>query len=84
MGFGASTLDFSVRAWTHDFDSWINIRSDMMARMVDALRQADIEIAFPQRDLHLRSVSDDAGAALDAVLSGARKSRRHSGPGGMS
>lgn len=73
MGFGASTLDFSVRAWTHDFDRWINIRSDMMTRMVDALRQADIEIAFPQRDLHLRSVSDEAGAALDAVLSGARK-----------
>ncbi len=73
MGFGASTLDFSVRAWTHDFDHWINIRSDMMARMVDALRQAGIEIAFPQRDLHLRSVSDEAGAALDAVLSGARK-----------
>lgn len=73
MGFGASTLDFSLRAWTHDFDRWINIRSDLMTRMVDALRQADIEIAFPQRDLHLRSVSDEAGAALDAVLSGARR-----------
>lgn len=84
MGFGASTLDFSVRAWTHDFDRWINIRSDMMARMVDALRQAGIEIAFPQRDLHLRSVSDEAGAALDAVLSGARKSRRQPGPDGIS
>ncbi len=36
MGFGASTLDFSVRAWTHDFDRWISIRSDMMTRMVDA------------------------------------------------
>ena len=73
MGFGASTLDFSVRAWTHDFDRWINIRSDLMTRMVDALRQAGIEIAYPQRDLHLRSVSDEAGAALDAVLSGARR-----------
>jgi len=84
MGFGASTLDFSVRAWTYDFDRWINIRSDLMTRMVDALRQADIEIAFPQRDLHLRSVSDEAGAALDAVLSGARRSRRDSEPGGIS
>jgi len=84
MGFGASTLDFSVRAWTYDFDRWINIRSDMMARMVDALRQADIEIAFPQRDLHLRSVSEEAGAALDAVLSGARRSQPRPGPGGIS
>jgi small-conductance mechanosensitive channel len=64
MGFGASTLDFSIRAWTHDFDNWINIRSDLMARMYDALRQAGIEIAFPQRDLHLRTVSDEASAAL--------------------
>lgn len=64
MGFGASTLDFSIRAWTHDFDHWINIRSDLMARMYDALRQAGIEIAFPQRDLHLRTVSDEASAAL--------------------
>ena len=84
MGFGASTLDFSVRAWTYDFDRWINIRSDLMTRMVDALRQAGIEIAYPQRDLHLRSVSDEAGAALDAVLSGARRSRRDSEPGGIS
>ncbi|MFF7395196.1 mechanosensitive ion channel domain-containing protein [Achromobacter sp. NPDC008082] len=66
MGFGASTLDFSIRAWTYDFDRWIDIRSDLMTRMYDALREAGIEIPFPQRDLHLRSVSDKASAALGA------------------
>ncbi|WP_082134357.1 mechanosensitive ion channel family protein [Achromobacter sp. LC458] len=64
MGIGASTLDFSVRAWTYDFDRWIDIRSDLLTRLYDALRQAGIEIAFPQRDLHLRTVSEEAGAAL--------------------
>lgn len=64
MGFGASTLDFSLRAWTYDFDRWIEIRSDMMARMYDALRAAGIQIPFPQRDLHLRSVSDEASRAM--------------------
>ena len=64
MGFGPSTLDFSVRAWTYDFDRWIDIRSDLLTRMYDALRAAGIEIPFPQRDLHLRSVSAGAGAAL--------------------
>jgi small-conductance mechanosensitive channel len=67
MGFGASTLDFSIRAWTYDFDRWIDIRSDLMTRMYDALREAGIEIPFPQRDLHLRTVSDEASAALGAV-----------------
>jgi small-conductance mechanosensitive channel len=28
------------------------------------LADADIEIPFPQRDLHLRSVDSEAGAAL--------------------
>ncbi|MNT96417.1 mechanosensitive channel MscS [compost metagenome] len=67
MGFGASTLDFSLRAWTYDFDRWIEIRSDLLARMYDALRAAGINIPFPQRDLHLRSVSDDASRALFAA-----------------
>ncbi|MGH8815028.1 MAG: mechanosensitive ion channel family protein, partial [Achromobacter pestifer] len=67
MGFGASTLDFSVRAWTLDFDRWIDIRSDLLTRMYDTLRQAGINIPFPQQDLHLRSVSEAAGAALASV-----------------
>jgi len=66
MGFGASTLDFSLRAWTTDFDRWIDIRSDMLTGMYAALKQAGIEIPFPQRDLHLRSISDEAGAILAA------------------
>lgn len=66
MGFGASTLDFSLRAWTTDFDRWIDIRSDMLTGMYSALKQAGIEIPFPQRDLHLRSISDAASATLAA------------------
>lgn len=64
MEFGDSSLNFSIRAWTQDFDAWINIRSDMLTQINDALTQAGIEIPFPQRDLNLRSVSDDAAAAL--------------------
>lgn len=66
MGLGASSLDFSLRAWTTDFDRWIDIRSDILTSMYDTLRQAGIEIPFPQSDLHLRSISDAAGATLAA------------------
>lgn len=76
MGFGASTLDFSLRAWTTDFDRWIDIRSAMLTGMYAALKQAGIEIPFPQRDLHLRSISDEAGAILAA-----RPPQAATGPG---
>jgi small-conductance mechanosensitive channel len=67
IGFGANSLDFSVRAWTADFDSWVNIRSEIVTRIHTALGEAGIEIPFPQQDLHLRSVSKDAAATLSGL-----------------
>ena len=64
VGFGANSLDFSIRSWTNDFDNWVKIRSALTVRVHDALKNAGIEIPFPQRDLHLRSVSPGASAAL--------------------
>ena len=63
-GFGANSLDFSIRSWTNNFDEWVKIRSALTVRVHDALKDAGIEIPFPQHDLHLRSVSPGAGAAL--------------------
>jgi small-conductance mechanosensitive channel len=73
-GFGASSLDFSIRAWTNNFGDWVKIRSDLSVRVYDALKAAGIEIPFPQQDLHLRSVSDsvrDQLASLGRTPSGA-------------
>ncbi len=70
VGFGASSLDFGLRAWTHDFGNWVAIRSDMTVRVYEALRAAGIEIPFPQQDLHLRSVSPQARAGLAGVGTG--------------
>jgi small-conductance mechanosensitive channel len=67
-GFGASSLDFGIRAWTHDFNSWVNIRSEMSMRLYDALQAAGIQIPFPQQDVHLRSVDAASCASLAATL----------------
>ena len=67
MGFGESSLDFSVRAWTDDFDQWLAIRSEMAIEIHRVLNEAGIEIPFPQRDLHLRSVAPELGAGLAAL-----------------
>jgi len=64
MGFGASSLDFAIRAWTNEFGEWVKIRSELSVRVCEALGAAGIEIPFPQQDLHLRSISPQAGAAL--------------------
>ncbi|UNK49119.1 mechanosensitive ion channel [Lysobacter sp. S4-A87] len=63
-GLGASSLNFAIRAWTYDFENWTNIRSELMTRVHAALREAGIEMPFPQQDMHLRSVSKDVGAML--------------------
>ncbi|CAN5262753.1 hypothetical protein BH11PSE14_BH11PSE14_01380 [soil metagenome] len=65
-GFGASSLDFSIRAWTHDFANWPQIRSMLLVRINSAIVRAGIEIPFPQTDMHVRSVSDATIAAFGA------------------
>jgi potassium efflux system protein len=63
-GFGPSSLDFGIRAWTHDFGNWVSIRTEMAARVYEVLAREGIEIPFPQQDLNLRSVSAEAAARL--------------------
>jgi small-conductance mechanosensitive channel len=64
VGFGANSLDFAIRSWTNNFGDWVKIRSDLTVRVYDALMHAGIEIPFPQQDVHVRTVSPAAGAAL--------------------
>ena len=55
-GFGESALSFSLRAWTSSDDS-VFIKSNMAVRLYKALREAGIQIPFPQRDLHIRTIA---------------------------
>jgi small-conductance mechanosensitive channel len=56
LGFGESSLDFELRAWVPDADHRLIVKSDLHQEIDRKFREAKIEIAFPQRDLHLRSV----------------------------
>lgn len=60
MGFGESSLDFCVRAWTDSFDQAQSIRSEMAIEIHDALRGAGIGVPIPQRDLRIRSIEPGA------------------------
>jgi small-conductance mechanosensitive channel len=61
-GFGASSLDFELRAWTSG--DFIAVSSDLRVGINRALAEAGIVIPFPQQDLHLRTVDDEARVAL--------------------
>jgi small-conductance mechanosensitive channel len=65
-GFGESALNFELRVWTDNPETLLALRSGISLAVHDALRDAGIEIPFPQRDLRLRSVDPEAAAALQS------------------
>ncbi|MEL7485963.1 MAG: mechanosensitive ion channel domain-containing protein, partial [Pseudomonadota bacterium] len=55
--FGDSSVNFDLRFWINDPANGVsNVRSAVMLEVWDALRAHDIEIPFPQRDLHIKSM----------------------------
>ena len=54
--FGENTLDFQLVVWSSEMSYRPRrYQSDLNFAMEQKLREAGIEIAFPQRDLHIRS-----------------------------
>jgi len=53
LGFGDSSLNFELRAWTDHFEEWGAIRSNMAVAVNNRLKAEGIEIPFPQRDVNL-------------------------------
>lgn len=64
VGFGDSSLNFQLRVWTLNAEARVAILSDLHVRVDNALKAAGIEIPFPQRDVHLRTL-DDGGHNAD-------------------
>jgi small-conductance mechanosensitive channel len=53
---GDSSLDFRMLFWTAKFDDWLRVKSEIVFAVHDILYANNIEIPFPQRDLHIRSM----------------------------
>jgi potassium efflux system protein len=60
--FGESSLNFEIRVFVKDRLRRLPLTHDLHMMLDKALREAGIEIPFPQRDLHLRSM--DSGITL--------------------
>lgn len=64
LAFGASSLDFELRAWIPDFLEKTQALSDLNQDIEAEFAINNIEIPFPQSDLHLRSVDEKTLAGL--------------------
>lgn len=81
-GFGDSSLDFSLLVWISQPMRQYEIISDLNFRIEAALRDHQITIPFPQRDLHLRpgSLQLSLPPELSDALRRQASSRRASDP----
>jgi potassium-dependent mechanosensitive channel len=62
--FGDSSLDFELQFWVMQENNGIKIKSEVALAVMQLLDDAGIEIPFPQRDLHVRSVDPIAAGLL--------------------
>jgi small-conductance mechanosensitive channel len=57
-GFGDSSLDFELRVHLYEIDRRLSTISDINFAIDKAFREEGVEIPFPQRDVHLKTVPD--------------------------
>ncbi len=55
LGFGPSSLDFDLAFWIDDPGNGLKVTSDLYFMIWSEFEKHEIEIPFPQQDLHLRT-----------------------------
>jgi small-conductance mechanosensitive channel len=80
--FGDNSLNFVLRVCTETLVQFpAKLKSDLYFSIFEAFTEAGIEMPFPQRDIHLRSIDREAWAGLrEAKDSGGRDSSGESAP----
>jgi small-conductance mechanosensitive channel len=68
LNFGDSSLDFSLRFYISRADESFLVGSEVRFAIVHAFEEKGIQIPFPQRDIHVRSV-DEGGMLGQAPTS---------------
>ncbi|WP_420410251.1 mechanosensitive ion channel domain-containing protein [Hoeflea sp.] len=64
-GFGESSLDFVLKCHVADVLDGITVRTELSIRVLERLREENIEIPFPQRDLNIKI--GENGEALGVI-----------------
>ena len=69
-GFGDNSLNLILRAFLPTLDNRLLIITELHTAINRSFREAGLEIALPQRDLHIRSMSTANALGLKAGLDG--------------
>ncbi len=64
ISFNDSNVNIELRCYLKDLDDIVIARSELMTAIADAFRAENVEIAFPQLDLHLRALPPDRALPL--------------------
>lgn len=56
VNFGESTLDFELNFWSKQAFEIENVKSDLRIAIFNKLKENNIRIPFPQRDLHVTGI----------------------------
>jgi len=59
VNFADSSLNFELRVWAKDANVALQVESDLRQEIDKRFREEKIEIAFPQRDLHLKTIEKE-------------------------
>lgn len=54
--FADSAVEFRLLFWVSNFDTWIDVKNQVLLDTYEAFKSAGIEIPFPQRDLHVKTI----------------------------
>lgn len=57
-GFGESSLDFKLNVFVRELGDRLSVTHELHKRIYAALREHHIEVPYPQRDVHIRSVAE--------------------------
>jgi potassium efflux system protein len=70
VAFGDSTLSFELRVYVPGLEVYGAVQHDLNSAIDSQFRSAGIDIAFPQRDVHVRSI--DASLPIERRRLGPR------------
>ena len=68
LAFGASSLDFELRVWIPEFLDKMQVLSDLNQDIDNEFALHNIEIPFPQSDLHLRTIDEAAANKMRGTV----------------
>jgi potassium-dependent mechanosensitive channel len=63
--FADSAVEFRLLFWVSNFDTWVGVKNQVMVDTYEAFRTSGIEIPFPQRDLHVKTIISEKSIDLN-------------------